>query len=136
MENASTKLNTKKRSKGVTVVGWTEVIISSVIIFFALVSFAQSIYRGGTRHSLFLGLGAAFLLAIFLLLSGILILKLKSLGRKMSMVIMTVAMALFLLPKDSWTDFIGFLSIFAIAWLSLIYFFTRPRVKEQFSKKT
>lgn len=151
----------KKRSVGVTIFGWCEIIIGAIgTLFFAttLLVLLSVLQKGGEEM---MGVTAAIVMLFFtvpsplLLLAGIGILKLKSWGRKINLIGVPVSVLLlitFLLVgeiqrinsyvkykpgispfSNSGTIYLSIVISFLLFFTSLIvYYFTRSKVKEQF----
>ena len=132
----------KKRSKGVSFFGWS-------IIIFQLGALAQS-----ARPGYFVKYLAPFPLEtalrtsimILFLLGGIGILRLLSWARKLVIWVTIIAFfdliffCLTRMPKlpgvDIRTVVLTAMIMIFIYYLATVYFFTRPKVKAQFNKKT
>jgi hypothetical protein len=163
----------KKRSKGILIFGWFEVIfglLGSLECMAAFTNYLMSLYRLNTTtiarpvhymdvfiaalRETFAELNLIYSAAIskatvpcfFILISGILILKLKPLGIKLNvfllpLLLLATAFGMIInylqygLPKE-FTRFdaiwVGLLVIYFVLALIKIRFFARPQVTEQF----
>ncbi|MFC1593877.1 hypothetical protein ACFL38_00945 [Candidatus Omnitrophota bacterium] len=140
MENASTKLNTRKRSVGVTIFGWWFIVINT----FLLLSFALVFRRAWHILELDILINKivyiiTFFLSFAYIIAGILVLQLKENGRKL---VLFVAVAHFLneilqifFSTNAKPVSLAYLAISFSLICGYCFFFTRPTVKAQFSKE-
>jgi len=146
----------KKRSVGVTILGWLEILIGGIGSIFFVLSFyvyLHAIYllKIGSNSGDQLGVDLGFLFSVmtfpslFILVSGIGILRCSSWARKMNIVVIPLVLILvtvFLSQGALWeirrgnlwagTTILGlFLAIGIVIFLK-VWYLTRPKVKEQF----
>ncbi|MFC1709354.1 hypothetical protein ACFL2J_04785 [Candidatus Omnitrophota bacterium] len=137
----------KKRSVGVTVFGWFNILIGAVgstAFIYCLATMGHMIAISPTIGDKSFSMGmwiGKFLLAItfpftLVFISGIGTLKLKPFGRIISIIsdpiILILAAAAFsFIPFDEWI-MASYFATFLVTSFLKIYFFTRPKVKEQF----
>ena len=136
----------KKRSVGIAVVGWAEIMIGAVIILFSL---GLMLNRESTWGLAILYELPTFFMSIFIIISGILALQLKSLGRKMNIILFLVSgilcltsnfsafpsMKVYLIGVSASSINIVPLVLMPLVILSA-YISFYPKVKEQFKKET
>lgn len=127
----------KKRSKGITIFGWIYILFSVC----GLMTLIAGILEGQGILYIF-----AMLVEIILFLAiGIGLLKLKEWARKF-VVYSNIIVILLFISRTIWLYVvspesplfpIGIMAIFTAVpiLLLIIYFFTRPKVREQFKKK-
>lgn len=131
----------KKRSKGVTIFGWIFIILGSLPLLMIADALVRYKYYDTlvTVHKSFAVLILAYIVGygILLLILGIGLLKLKELARKafliFSCIILVISFIMFIMDivAGNIGKIIG--DIFRLAiFVSAFYFFTRPKVKEQF----
>jgi hypothetical protein len=120
----------KKRLIGIGIIGWIEVIVGSLAALMSLVSLAFSNVRSSL---LYFSLGVVFVLSICLIVGGILMLKLKRIGRLFNIAVMVLMSAIAVLPKAGMTIAnIVINSAVVFMFLLVIYYLTRSKVKDQF----
>jgi hypothetical protein len=118
----------KKRSKGVTFCGWIHVVVGALGII-------RTFLISAFRDYQIINIGAPFMLVI-----GIGLLKLKEWARKsviiyyiLIVLAFPVAIVVGSLYSEILSMLIDYIPQFIIVGV-VIYFFTRPKVKEQFRK--
>ena len=122
----------KKRSKGITILGW-------YFIIFSIFGFLGNLYFFIGTPPLEILLKWLFLVqalgSLLLLFIGINILKLKELWRKIAICyfayILLLIISISFYSKDIITTLLKHV-LEIIIWSFIIYFITRPKVKEQF----
>lgn len=138
----------KKRSTGVTILGWGEIILGGIgtaIFILFTISFIYCLFHPAqTEIGAFISLATMiiFLPAHLFLWAGIGVIKVKSWGRKMNIFVITILISLlvifFLIFHLFITgkQFMGYLLIeipvALLLALPLVFFFNRPDIKEQF----
>lgn len=129
----------KKRSIGVTMFGWILILYSIV----GLIKRALFLVNWDFHKGFPLEVTSDWILVLFLI-AGVGLVKLKNWGRRL--VILAALIKLFFYLKSLYLAFtpayknatgitISFwisIAIFGIIYLLIIYYFTRPKVKEQF----
>lgn len=144
-----------QRSKGVAIFGWCEVLLGAIGILplletlrmYLLVEYrdATGYYKGwlpglGDRIGLSIleTISASTFPFIFILISGILVLKLKPLGRRLNVLLLPgllIVEAVYVsLPCEDTHAFgsVPMGVVYVGMALLQIWFFTRPKVREQF----
>jgi len=135
----------KKRSKGVTVFAWFELILGIWIIF--QFSGLTSLYmsNGNSMEQLAYCIthhGEQPIFGTILIVAGILTLQLRPTGRILSILgfplifVFEVWKKIAYYREDFSSAFLGGIAIGFIIVSIPVYFFTRPKVKEQFKKQS
>jgi len=138
MENNNSAQHLRKRPVGVVVFGIIAIIIGS-IIFYSIIPLTKFTYPF-YLHSL-----PYFIVAILFILSGVGILKLKNWARILFFLLMIIwsffglqasryMQVYYLIYRKSHSlgPIIGWVVYFLLPSLAAFYYFTRPKVKEQF----
>jgi len=131
----------KKRSIGIRIVGGSEILYGLFLISYVVFMYVNSLSFPETRAFGFAIISGLFLIpiAVFTIITAILVFKLKEKGRVFSIIpcpilVFFSARAVILSHLDIESSF-GYWAVNAPLVLILglvIYFFTRPKVKEQF----
>ena len=140
----------KKRSKGVTILGWLNIIVSFYIYhyaktllirerFFEKLEILQSVNINHTSLSYTTVNIAGVILCVIVFIAGILVLRLKEIGRKLAIysciagLLVAMFELIYLLVQRSNPVIVLFVLVLLILPAGIyIYFLTRPKVKEQF----
>ena len=133
----------KKRSVGVTVCGIILLVLSVPSLFLALIAMISHYYGEGLKDlSIDIGMQILFIgTPIALFCSGKGLLDLKKWGRTCAIITATILSLgllgfgiMLLIDKDIFFSSINFFA--ALFFIFLIYYFTRPKVKEQFRQRS
>lgn len=123
----------KKRTFTITLLGVLEILLGIVGILMSTLSFIVAKNR---TPILIFSLAIAFIIALFFLISGVLVLKLKPLGRIINIVTILTILLIAVLPKDDMNLMQIVINIgIVILCLLVFFYFTRSKAKEQFKSK-
>ena len=128
----------KKRSKGVTILSSLLILICLYVFVMTAVRFRMMVYYLTEVYALPLRVITlvTYLLYIGAFISGILTLQLKEVGRKLIIALSILYIAHYFIGLYFYTEMspVGLPRIVLdnLSALLYIYFFTRPKVKEQF----
>jgi hypothetical protein len=131
----------KVRSPGMTIIGWLEILIGSYYFLFnILLAFRLLLCGDVSNRIILLPKWFGFICGVYFLLAGVLILRLKRLGRVMNLIGLYIYLVwqlralIITWPYEISLDLLTVIYLPKVVVVSLlIYYFMQPEVKSQFS---